>query len=135
MKRIQYVFKTSSNWLHFGVIRMHLAEEMVAPRPDCTLPKTSSKVARRHQNAGPKMRPFSEPPGNVPILRGTKKRVRIPGQFLTPLLTLFFLNSQRQKSDYRFSFFKRSHSIQQHSSLSCCRFMDNDSNNILWLKL
>ena len=51
---------------------MHLAEEMVAPRPDCTLPKTSSKVARRHQNAGPKMRPFSEPSGNVPILRGTK---------------------------------------------------------------
>ena len=51
---------------------MHLAEEMVAPRPDCTIPKTSSKVARRHQNAGPKMRPFSKPSGNVPIPRGAK---------------------------------------------------------------
>ena len=55
-----------------GVIRMHLAEEMVAPRPDCTLPKTSSKVARRHQNARPKMRPFSEPSGNVPTQEALK---------------------------------------------------------------
>ena len=52
--------------------KLHVAEEMVAPRPDCAIPKMSSKVVRQHQNAGPKMRPFSEPSGNMPILRGTK---------------------------------------------------------------
>ena len=66
------MFKASINWLHFGVLRLHVAEEMVALRPDCAIPKMSSKVVRQHQNAGPKMRPFSEPSGNMPILRGTK---------------------------------------------------------------
>ena len=53
------MFKASINWLHFGVLRLHVAEEMVAPRPDCAIPKMSSKVVRQHQNAGPEMRPFS----------------------------------------------------------------------------
>ena len=65
------MFKASINWLHFGVLRLHVAEEMVALRPDCAIPKMSSKVVRQHQK-GPKMRPFSEPSGNMPILRGTK---------------------------------------------------------------
>ena len=46
-----------------------IAEETVAP---FAVPRTGSKVALRHQNAGPKMGPFSEPSRNVPILRGTK---------------------------------------------------------------
>ena len=46
-----------------------IAEETVAP---FAVPTTGSKVALRHQNAGPKMGPFSEPSRNVPILRGTK---------------------------------------------------------------
>ena len=29
----------------------------------------------------------------------------------------------------------RCHSIQQHSFLSCCRFIDNNSNNVLWLAI
>ena len=57
---------------NFGVLQLHVAEEMVAPRPDCAIPKMSSQVVRQHQNAGPKMRPFSEPSGNMPILRGTE---------------------------------------------------------------
>ena len=65
------MFKASINWLH-GVLRLHVAEEMVAPRPDCAIPKMSSKVVRQHQNAGPKMRPFSEPSGNMLILRAPK---------------------------------------------------------------
>ena len=99
------------------------------------IPKMSSKVVRQHQNAGSKMRPFSEPSGNVPILRGTKNGFEFRIHFLRPLLTLFFLNSQLQKSDHRFSFCLRCHSIQQHSFLSCCRFMDKDSNNVLWLAI
>ena len=35
----EYVFKASINWLRFGVLRLHVAEEMVAPRPDCAIPK------------------------------------------------------------------------------------------------
>ena len=112
------MFKASINWLHFGVLRLHVAEEMVAPRPDCATPKMSSKVVRQHQNAGPKMRPFSEP-GKEASTQRHQKRVRIPGPFLRPLLTLF-LNSQLQKSDHRFSFCLRCHSIQRHSFLSCC---------------
>ena len=46
-----------------------IAEETVAP---FAVPRMGSKVALRHQNAGPKMGPFSEPSRNVPILRGTK---------------------------------------------------------------
>ena len=67
-------------------------------RPDCAIPKMSSKVVRQH----PKMRPFSEL-GKYANTQRHQKRVRIPGSFLRSLLTLF-LNSQLQKSDYRFSF-------------------------------
>ena len=41
---------------------------MVAPRPDCAIPKMSLKVVRQHQNAGSKMRPFSESSGNMPVV-------------------------------------------------------------------
>ena len=43
-----------------------------APRPDCAIPKilSWSKVVCQHQNAGSKMRTFSESWGNMPI--GTK---------------------------------------------------------------
>ena len=41
------MFKASINWLHFGVLRLHVAEEMVAPRPDCAIPKISRVFAAR----------------------------------------------------------------------------------------
>ena len=102
------------------------SEEMVASRPDCAIPKMSSTVVRQHQNAGPKMRPFSEPSGNMPILRGTKNGSKFRVHFeaasrsFFELTILFLLTLSLQ---------------QQHSFLSCCRFMDNDSNNVLWLAL
>ena len=46
-----------------------VAEETVAP---FAVPRTGSKVALRHQNAGPEMGPFPKPSRNVPILRGTE---------------------------------------------------------------
>ena len=73
---------------------MHLAEEMVAPRPGVRFQKRARKW-----------------------LAGTKMQAQKCDRFLT-----LFFEFSTPKSDYRFSFFLRSHSIQQHSSLSCCRF-------------
>ena len=87
---------------------MHLAEEMVAPR-QIVRSKNELESGSPAQMRTPRMRPF-EPSGNVPILRKTDSNPR-------PIFDLrslhFFLNSQRHKSDYHFSFFKRSNELLQ----------------------
>ena len=89
-----------------------IAEETVAP---FAVPRTGSKVVLRHENAGPKMGPFSEPSRNVPILRGTKNGSEFRANFW-PCSSFFFLNSQFQQNDHNLSLFLRSHSTPSNST-------------------
>ena len=52
--------------LHLAKNRWHWTV-FFDPSPDFAIPRTSSKVVLRHQNAGPKMGPFSAPAVVVPI--------------------------------------------------------------------
>ena len=102
---IKHVFKTSSNWA-LEVIQLHLAKSwwhwtvIFDPRPDFAIPRTSSKVVLRHQNAGPKMRPFSESTVIVLIREGTRNGSEFRAHFWarsSPFLNALFEFSIRKK--------------------------------------
>ena len=84
---------------------MHLAEEMVAPRPDCMYASKNELESGSPAPTDPKMRPFSEPSGNVPILRGLKTGPNSPPIF-DPAPHSFFcvLNSKKVITVSVFSF-------------------------------
>ena len=101
---IKHVFN-SSNWA-LEVIQLHLAKSwwhwtvFFDPRPDFAIPRTSSKAVLRRQNAGPKMRPFSEPTAIVPIREGTRNGSEFRAHFWprsSPFLNALFEFSIRKK--------------------------------------
>ena len=107
--------------------------------PRFATPRTSSGVVLRHQNAGPKMGPFSEPSVIVPTLEGSETSSNSGPSFgpaFHPFFECRFL-TRDVASRHCCEGHNRSQSLSylcnQHVSLCFCKIQRHNGNNVAQL--